>query len=176
MALVGRQPPRTTRSRTKSFRLSTRTNLFWWWCCISLALVAFALVLHQALAVSLRSSAMASNSNSPVFSLLVTANFDSVEHKDEFLKDFGPYAQYVKTHEPTTLAYEVLLSDKDPLQVLILERYQDKDHAYLQVHRSSDEFQAFRPKLKAMQDQGFVTLSGHSYLDAGLGFGDRSGK
>lgn len=114
--------------------------------------------------------ATSTSKSSEVFSLLVTAKFDTIEHKTEFLAVFGPYAEYVKTHEPTTLAYEVLLSDKDPLQLLIMERYQDKDHAYLEVHRSSAEFLAFRPKLKAMQDQGFVELSGHSYLDAGLGF------
>lgn len=108
------------------------------------------------------------------FSLLVTLQFTAVEHKEAFLKDIQPLAEYVKSSEPMTLAYEVLLSDKDPLQVLILERYRDKEIAFVQVHRSSEPFQTFRPKLQAMQEAGYVTVSGHSYLDAGVGFGDRA--
>jgi quinol monooxygenase YgiN len=109
----------------------------------------------------------------PPFSLLVTLLFTATEHKEQFLRDFAPVAAHVQAHEPDTLAYEVLLSDQDSLQVLVLERYKDKDHAYLIVHRSSEPFLAFRPKLKAMQDAGDVTVSGHSYLDAKVGFGDR---
>jgi quinol monooxygenase YgiN len=109
----------------------------------------------------------------PPFSLLVTLHFTATEHKEQFLRDFGPVAAHVQAHEPDTLAYEVLMSDQDSLQVLVLERYKDKDHAYLIVHRSSEPFLAFRPKLKAMQDAGYVTVSGHSYLDAMVGFGDR---
>jgi quinol monooxygenase YgiN len=109
----------------------------------------------------------------PPFSLLVTLHFTVPKHKEQFLRDFAPVAAHVQTHEPDTLAYEVLLSDQDSLQVLVLERYKDKDHAYLIVHRSSEPFLAFRPKLKAMQDAGYVTVSGQSYLDAKVGFGDR---
>jgi hypothetical protein len=65
------------------------------------------------------------------------------------------------------------MSDQDSLQVLVLERYKDKEHAYLTVHKSSGPFLAFRPKLLAMQDAGYVTISGRSYLDAKVGFGDR---
>jgi quinol monooxygenase YgiN len=80
-------------------------------------------------------------------------------------------SKYVKEHEPNTLAYEVLLNDKDPLQVLILERYKEKADAYLQVHRSSAAFLEFRPKLKAMVEKGHVTrMEGHSYLDSQFGF------
>jgi quinol monooxygenase YgiN len=81
------------------------------------------------------------------FSLLVTLQFTEQQYKDQFLEFFRPVAQHVQQHEPDTLAYEVLLSDKDPLQVLILERYRDKDNAYLTVHRSSQPFLEFRPKL-----------------------------
>lgn len=109
-----------------------------------------------------------------MFSLFVTLDFTGIEHKDVFLREyFPPIANHVRDHEPDTLAYEVLLSDKDPLQVMILERYRDKENAYLQVHKSSQPFLEFRPKLKSMQDQGHVTVSGHSYLDTGIGFGDR---
>jgi quinol monooxygenase YgiN len=113
------------------------------------------------------------NMSQPPFSLLVTLHFTATEHKEQFLRDFAPVAAHVQAHEPDTLAYEVLMSDQDSLQVLVLERYKDKDHAYLIVHRSSEPFLAFRPKLKAMQDAGYVTVSGHSYIDAKVGFGDR---
>lgn len=125
--------------------------------------------------VSLRSSSAMSSTttSSSIFSLLVTISFDSIEYKQQFLKDFKPLADYVKTSETDTLAYEVLLSDNDPLKVMILERYRDKENAYLKIHKSSVPFLAFRPKLQAMQEKGHVTISGNSYIDSGVGFGDR---
>ena len=114
------------------------------------------------------------DSTSPVFSLLVTAQFDTVERKEQFLEEIKPVAEYVQSSEPDTLAYEVLISDKDPRQVLVLERYKDKDNAYLKVHKSSAPFLAFRKKLQVMQDEGQITISGNSYVYSGVGFGDRS--
>jgi len=109
------------------------------------------------------------------FSLLVSLKFTEEKHKETFLEDFAPLAAYVKEKEVDTIAYEVLLSDKDPLCVLIMERYKDKEEAYLQVHKTSEPFLEFRPKLQALQDAGFVTVDGESYIDSGLGFvGDRT--
>jgi quinol monooxygenase YgiN len=110
---------------------------------------------------------------SPVFSLLVTLQFQDADALRTFQAAFAPLAQYVRANEPDTLAYEALLSDKDPLQVLVLERYRNKEHAYLQVHKSSAPFLQFRPQLAKLQDEGKVTLSGHSYTDSQIGFGDR---
>lgn len=115
-----------------------------------------------------------SSKMTPPFSLIVKLKFSSDIYKQTFLKDIAPLCEYVKSHETTTtIAYEVLLSDKDPMQVVILERYADKDNAFLKVHRNSKPFLEFRPKLKAMQDAGAVTVDGDSYVDSGLGFGDR---
>ena len=111
--------------------------------------------------------------SSAPFSLLVTLTFTENEHKEKFLQDIAPLAAYVRDHEPDTIAYQVMQSDKDPLRVLILERYRDKETAYLQVHRSTAEFLAFRPKLKAMEDAGYVSIAGESYVDSEIGFGDR---
>jgi quinol monooxygenase YgiN len=111
---------------------------------------------------------------SPPFSLLVTLQFTDERYKAQFLEDFAPLAAYIRDNEPLTLAYEALQSDQDPLKILILERYVDKENAFLQVHRSSQPFLEFRPKLKSMQDAGFVTVEGSSYDDTMLGFGDRS--
>eukprot|EP00565_Helicotheca_tamesis_P006489 CAMPEP_0185732040 /NCGR_PEP_ID=MMETSP1171-20130828/14758_1 /TAXON_ID=374046 /ORGANISM="Helicotheca tamensis, Strain CCMP826" /LENGTH=134 /DNA_ID=CAMNT_0028401425 /DNA_START=146 /DNA_END=550 /DNA_ORIENTATION=- len=119
-------------------------------------------------------SAAASSSLALPFSLIVTLKFKSKQHKDQFLIDVTPLASYIQKHEPTTLAYNVLLSDKDPLQVLLIERYEDKENAFLNIHRSSEEFQEFRSKLKAMEENEFVEIDGHSYLDSSVGFGDRA--
>lgn len=118
-------------------------------------------------------SGAGATSGSPPFSLIVTLQFTEEQYKEQLLRDIAPLAKYIRQHEPDTLAYEVLLSDKDPLRVTILERYRDKDDAYLKVHRSSVQFQEFRPKLKAMQDAGVVEVDGHSYVDSMVGFGAR---
>ena len=73
-------------------------------------------------------------------------------------------------NEPTTLAYELLISDKNPLLVTIFERYKDKDDAYLKIHKSSAEFLAFRPQLAELNP----TIEGDSYYeDYGPGFMSR---
>ena len=132
-----------------------------------------ALALGFTFKVSSFRSIMSSVSD-PAFSLLVKLEFKEESFKDQFLKDMAPLAKYVKEEEPDTLAYEVLFNDKDPLKVLVLERYKDKEIAFLKVHRSSLPFQEFRPKLKAMIDGGYVTMEGDSYIDSMLGFGDRA--
>ncbi len=148
-----------------------------------LSLVSFFVIIYIMLVSGFSSSFLTpanawnllrNRSTEPAFSLLVTLQFSAAEHMDQFFKDIQPLADYCKAHEPDTIAYEVLHSDKDSLQVLILERYRNKETAFLQVHRSSAPFQAFRPKLKAMEDQGHVKISGDSYVDSGIGFGDRS--
>jgi quinol monooxygenase YgiN len=105
------------------------------------------------------------------FWLLVTLQFATSVHKEIFLKDFSEVATYVRDHEPSTLMYEALQSDKDPLQLLILEMYTNKETAYLEVHRNSKPFVDFRPKLQALQESGHVVISGHSYLNEDVGNG-----
>lgn len=111
------------------------------------------------------------------FSLLVTLHFQDAVTLASFREAFRPLAQHVRNNEPDTLAYQVLQSDRDALRVLVLERYRDKEHAYLQVHKSSAPFLAFRPQLAQWEADGKVTISGHSYLDDADvgGFGDRVG-
>ena len=53
-----------------------------------------------------------------------------------------------------------------------MERYAHKDEAYLKIHKSSKPFLEFRPKLKAMQDDGNVEITGESYMDTMIDFGD----
>lgn len=85
------------------------------------------------------------------------------------LKDlWEPYAQWVHENEPTTLAYQLMTSDKDPLTVTLFERYVDKEKAYLEVHKGSEEFKAFRPQIAALEPD----MEGHSYYE-GSGFMSR---
>ena len=79
------------------------------------------------------------------------------------LKDlFEEYAAWIQENEPTTLAYQLMTSDKDPLTVTLFERYADKEKAYAEVHRGSAEFQKFRPALAALEPE----IDGHSYFEA----------
>ena len=132
-----------------------------------------AILLGLCLIILLKLRHLSQPSTSPPFSLLVTLQFTEDEYKNKFLQDFVPLADYVRNHEPQTLTYEALQSDQNPLQILILERYVDKEVAFLQVHKSSQAFLTFRPKLKSMQDAGHVIVSGPSYVDTMIGFGQR---
>jgi quinol monooxygenase YgiN len=110
------------------------------------------------------------NAKEPAFSLLVTLQFASDANRREFLELVEPLAAHVEKREPSTVSYAVLQSDRDPLKMLILERYRDKETAYLQTHRSSAPFRTFRPQLQAMQEAGKVTVTGESFLDTTTGF------
>lgn len=109
-----------------------------------------------------------SDSTEP-FTLVVTLDFVDDRSKQAFLRDIAPEAAFVEAQEPQTLSYKVLQSDSDPLRLLIIERYATKD-AYLQTHKSSSTFQAFRPKLQQLQDAKRVVVSGGGYIDTPAGF------
>ena len=113
------------------------------------------------------------------FVLLVNMKFSSLDLRDKFLKLIEPVCGDVFANESpvgsrgstkTTLSYQVAISDKNPLMIVVMERYSDKDNGYLTVHRSGNEFQKFREILKGMQDKGDVEISGESYLETSLGF------
>lgn len=111
------------------------------------------------------------------FVLLVNMKFVSIIHRDKFLTLIEPVCKDVRANEGpdrgssrTTLSYQVAISDKDPLLVVVMERYNDKDNGYLTVHRSGKEFLKFREQLKGMQSDGHVEIMGESYLETGLGF------
>ena len=81
----------------------------------------------------------------------ITGKHNSIKEKVEQCKRLvGSYAQWIKENEPTTLSYQLMQSDKDPLQVCILERYADKSDAYAIAHKTSPEFFKFRPALAAL--------------------------
>ncbi|KAL7528611.1 hypothetical protein ACHAWF_005947 [Thalassiosira exigua] len=108
---------------------------------------------------------------SGAFVLLVNMKFASLSHRDTFLEWMKPVCEDVAANEGgTTLSYKVAVSDKDPLRVVVMERYTDKDRGYLKVHKSGVEFQKFRERLRGMQDRGDVAIDGESYMETDLGF------
>jgi quinol monooxygenase YgiN len=102
--------------------------------------------------------------------LVVKLTFASPEAVARFEEIFAPLAAFVRSSERSTLAYELLKSDKDPLQVMVFERYTDREHAYMEVHRKSVPFLKFREELNQLNPK----IDGHSYTDTGSGFMDRT--
>jgi quinol monooxygenase YgiN len=102
------------------------------------------------------------------FFLGVTIQFPNEADLKTFETEFKPLAKYVEEKELGTISYILMHSDKDPLQVMILERYKNKDY-YLNVHKSSKEFLEFRAKLNTLIERGAV-VNGHSYIESNVGF------
>ena len=107
------------------------------------------------------------SSHKAVFFLGITIKFNTMEDKENFINIFRPYAQYVATFEPGTVSYELSESDKSPLQIFLVERYINKS-AYLDIHRGTDTFVAFRSKLAELG--ATMTMDGHSYIESNIGF------
>eukprot|EP00984_Skeletonema_dohrnii_P008331 scaffold3045_cov78-Skeletonema_dohrnii-CCMP3373.AAC.3 len=130
--------------------------------------------------------ASTTDSGQQAFVLAVNLKFTTLTHRDTFLQLIDPVCKDVLANEgpllkqtsatsnssttETTLSYKVAISDKNPLMVLILERYSDKSNGYLKVHRSGREFLKFREQLKAMQEEGGVVIEGESYVETELGY------
>ena len=122
------------------------------------------------------------NQGKGAFVLLVNFKFATLSHRDTFLRLIEPVCQDVLVKEgPTasnsnnkstksTLSYQVAISDKDPLMVMLIERYTDKENGYLKVHKSGTAFLKFREQLKGMQERGEVAIEGESYVETNLGF------
>jgi quinol monooxygenase YgiN len=102
------------------------------------------------------------------FFLGVTVMFPNNELKAKFETEFKMLAEYVRKSEPLTFTFELLQSDKEPMQMFVLERYQDKS-AYLDIHKKSNQFIMFRENFQRMIEEG-VVINGHSYLETGIGF------
>lgn len=102
------------------------------------------------------------------FYLGVVVTFPNISERERFVSSWTPLAKYVKEQEIGTLSYELLYSERDPLRILINERYETKEY-YLKVHKSSAEFLTFRKKFDQILKNGAV-VDGHSYNESGIGF------
>ena len=105
--------------------------------------------------------------NKGAFFLGITIKFNTAEDKQNFIEIFGPYAKFVAAGETETISYELSESDKSPLQIFLVERYTNKE-AYLDIHRKTDQFIAFRAKLTELG--ATMSMDGHSYIESNLGF------
>lgn len=56
------------------------------------------------------------------FELLIRGTFDTPEDLDVFKQHWQVLAAHCKAHEPETLSYELLQSDREPQEILIYER------------------------------------------------------
>lgn len=121
--------------------------------------------------VTERGQLVQSASKSDIFSLLVTLKFDHPKGIAEFHKLFAPYAEWVAENEPATTSYQLLQHDSKPLEVMVLERYINKD-AYLNIHRKTIEFASFKERFLKLQDavDTKFTVSGNSYNDTPFGY------
>lgn len=101
------------------------------------------------------------------FILSIEVQFNSDQGLQQFRELFTSMAQWVQSNEPGTISYSMAVSDKDPLQALVFERYIDKD-AYLNIHKTSSEFLEFKRKIVEMNDEGVKDrlgwkMTGQSY-------------
>ena len=108
------------------------------------------------------------------FILSIVVQFNSLEGLTHFKELFAPMALWVKQHEPTTTSYALASSDKEPLQVLVFEQYVSK-HAYLEIHRKSEQFLVFKQSLLAMNEEAVEAklgwkMNGQSYRQPIVGF------
>lgn len=99
------------------------------------------------------------------FWLVVSVVFAKEADLETFEKAFQPLATYVAEEEAGTLSFGYARSDSDPKRILIYERYATKAD-YLDVHKASEPFLAFRPQLAALK----AKIDGHSYYEGELGF------
>lgn len=101
--------------------------------------------------------------------LFVGVTFRDSVAKAEFKTLFTPFAKYIEEFEPNTLSYIYMDSDQEATRGMIVERYLDKDNAFLAVHKTSETFLEFRKELQKMQTDGKVKLDGESYQE-GIGY------
>jgi quinol monooxygenase YgiN len=107
-----------------------------------------------------------------IFTLCVTLKFHRIADKVLFQELFEPYARWVENNELTTLSYQLLQSDSNPLEIMLLERYASKS-AYLDIHKKTEQFVAYKGKLirlKGINSSSTFEISGSSYYNADIGF------
>eukprot|EP00668_Euglena_longa_P001630 GGOE01001924.1.p1 GENE.GGOE01001924.1~~GGOE01001924.1.p1 ORF type:complete len:145 (-),score=31.55 GGOE01001924.1:90-524(-) len=99
--------------------------------------------------------------------LEIRLRFKSISDRDNWINIWRPAAAYVKQSEPVALSYQLAISDQDPLQALVFERYTSKKD-YLAIHRASPAFHTF--KKAAKESSIVVEMDGHSYTETDAGF------
>ncbi|KNC80163.1 hypothetical protein SARC_07476 [Sphaeroforma arctica JP610] len=76
-----------------------------------------------------------------VVTLMLDIDFKTTEGKDTAVGGLRSLSEYVRKNENNALTYKLLQSDKDPLRVLIWERYA-RDIDLTEEHNNSEPFKA----------------------------------
>jgi len=103
------------------------------------------------------------------FLLVVRLAFRSADERDAWVAVWRPLAAAVRGREPRTLAFELSVSDRDPLHVVVVERYASRDD-YSNVHRATPAFAEFKKRSAALPFFESIAVEGDSYLETGIGF------
>eukprot|EP00557_Chaetoceros_sp_GSL56_P005797 CAMPEP_0176503582 /NCGR_PEP_ID=MMETSP0200_2-20121128/15441_1 /TAXON_ID=947934 /ORGANISM="Chaetoceros sp., Strain GSL56" /LENGTH=163 /DNA_ID=CAMNT_0017902885 /DNA_START=83 /DNA_END=574 /DNA_ORIENTATION=- len=119
--------------------------------------------------ISSEDSINSSKNNSSTWTLIVTLTFQSKQDMEHIIQDWDVVSRHCEKHEPFLYHYKLGQSDSNPLMLHIVERYESKEK-HLALHKHGEEFLKFRPKLKALQDSGRVTVEGFSFQELGYGF------
>ncbi|KAK9839385.1 hypothetical protein WJX84_003703 [Apatococcus fuscideae] len=102
-----------------------------------------------------------------VFVIAVTWKFKSQADKDKLIRLWTPLAQYVATHEPNTLAYELSHSPDEPLTVFLYERYVKKSDWNV-THQSAQLYKDF---FKQVEQEHLIASSDVKfYTESDIGF------
>eukprot|EP00882_Tetradesmus_deserticola_P003055 GHRQ01003243.1.p1 GENE.GHRQ01003243.1~~GHRQ01003243.1.p1 ORF type:complete len:152 (+),score=52.15 GHRQ01003243.1:205-660(+) len=101
------------------------------------------------------------------FVLAVNLRFQNELQKLHFLAIWQPLAEYVRAAEPVAVAFEALQADNDPCNVMVYERYVNRE-AYEGTHRTSPAFLEFKEAMAALPFK--VELVGQSFLETNIGF------
>jgi quinol monooxygenase YgiN len=123
----------------------------------------------DALGGAARAGAVRERNGAGAFVLRVDLTFERDEDARELVRAWGEVADYARAHEPFLEHYEIMRSDADPLKYSIYERYRSKED-YLGPHKASAKFLEFRPKMRALEEQGKLFVSGASFVELGVGF------
>lgn len=86
-----------------------------------------------------------------VYMLTVHVNFPDALNRDKWLGEVAKLAQSVQRDEPGCIMFSVSHDVKDPLKVLLLERYVNK--AAFEAHKETDAFKQFVQALSSIERQ-----------------------
>ena len=106
--------------------------------------------------------------------LSVKIVFGSATERESFVEMFRPLAEWVAQNEPNTLAYELLLSDKEETTACIFERYASKSDFV--AHQASEPVKAFKEAVAKAEADGSihrVSVEGHSFNESTVGYMQR---
>lgn len=172
--LTGRNPSRKTGIKQKnrvqgSNKKNQATRMYGsrFWFHPAFTEATGALITYLMLSRNLETKLVKQKGYPNAWSLTIQLRFKDTESRREFMKHWAPLARYVRDAEPFCLLFEAIQSDKDPLLLIVDERYTDKN-VYVEKHRSSAAFHAFRPYMQKLQDEAKVEVVGESGIGISL--------